>query len=222
MSPELTKCCGRPPRLISKAGYGYSIICMECGFGASSEEASSTYQSAANEWEEMKASWSPAPKGPIKILVKELSAVNEVLRNTACVLGVGGYNAIEVDAEVFQSKISDGINMLTAPMEKMIDDGRARIKELESEVSRLRGLLGQHFVEGFESPGPQPEPEPFKEITVLGIGYKYTLKNEEGEVFIEDTFNNGRFNRTTKVHLLSDRIKTIFKEQMREEATDAQ
>lgn len=219
MSTDLTQCCGRPPRLISKAGYGYSIVCMECGLGAIGETASRTYQSATHEWEELKASWTNPPHGPIKIIVKELAAAHDVLRNTACVLGAGGYNALEVDAAVFQSKISDGIVMLTTPMEKMIDEGRARIKELEAEVVRLKGLVANEFVEGFEV---SSEPVPFKEVTVVGLGYKYTLKNEDGDVFIEDIFHGGRFNRTGKVYLLSERLKTLFKEQMREEATDAQ
>lgn len=150
MTTELTQCCGRPPRLLSKAGYGYSVVCMSCGLGMMDESPSPTFQSAAHEWEEEKASWQSPPQGPAKFLLKELVKANEVLRNTACVLGAGGYNATEVDADVFQSKISDGIGMLMKPMETMLDDRAARIKELEEEVARLRGHIAEEFVSGFE------------------------------------------------------------------------
>jgi len=157
MTTELTQCCGRPPRLISKAGFGYAVVCMSCGLGMMDETPSSTFQSAAHEWEEKKASWHETPQGPAKVLLKELVKANEVLRNTACVLGAGGYNATEVDADVFQSKISDGIGMLTTPMQSMIDEGRARIKELEAEVARLRASLVKEFVASVEENVDEPQ-----------------------------------------------------------------
>jgi hypothetical protein len=44
--------------------------------------------------------------------VREESPAEEALRALACWLGVGGYNAPTVDAEVFKRKIMEGVNML--------------------------------------------------------------------------------------------------------------
>jgi hypothetical protein len=58
----------------------------------------------------------------------------DLLREIACALGVGGYNADAVDVEVFRRKIHDGLDMLTRPLAE-------RAQAAESEVSLLRGTI---------------------------------------------------------------------------------
>lgn len=47
-----------------------------------------------------------------------IEALEDVLRGLASYLGCGGYNAETVDPDVFGRKIRDGIDMLTAPLER--------------------------------------------------------------------------------------------------------
>ncbi|MDB6118574.1 MAG: hypothetical protein JWO08_2355 [Verrucomicrobiaceae bacterium] len=51
-----------------------------------------------------------------EITDQKISDLEGVLRELACSLSVGGYNADRVDPEVFRKKISDGIDLLTQPL----------------------------------------------------------------------------------------------------------
>ena len=55
----------------------------------------------------------PVDQGRVEAL--EEAPAEEVLRGLASYLGVGGYNADKVDADVFDRKIRDGIDMLVKP-----------------------------------------------------------------------------------------------------------
>lgn len=176
MTKELTQCCGRPPRLISKPGYGYSVVCMSCGLGMMDELPSSTFQSAAHEWEEKKASWNPSSHGPAKVLLKELNEANDVLRNTACVLSVGGYNASEVQADVFGKKITDGIEMLVKPLETMIQARDERIAELEAENLRLKGRVAEEVLSVTEREDKTRKYEVV--VTAVSNGRTYELRRD--------------------------------------------
>lgn len=121
-------CCDQPPRLISGDGIGYNLVCMECGRGLSGKNVGMTYQSAVYAWNQIFNTWVvPKVNNPGTVILKELNDANDVLRNLACTLGAGGYNASVVDAEVFASKIHAGIEMLTKPL---LD----RIESLEQEL----------------------------------------------------------------------------------------
>lgn len=66
-----------------------------------------------------------------------------VLRKLACWLGVGGYNAPKVDAEVFHRKIVDGVQMLlrdaSPPKRKRLTDERGEfLAWWKSEPHRLK------------------------------------------------------------------------------------
>src|SRR5438132_6945779 len=128
---ELKYCCGRPPRLIHKKDTGYSVVCMECGLGLKDNYFSVTSKLAEEDWVIKTSSYHSRPVGPAKVLLKELNDAHDVLRNFACILGVGGYNAPEVDAYVFSKKISDGIDMLTAPLMKWIEELQAENRKLK-------------------------------------------------------------------------------------------
>jgi hypothetical protein len=70
--------------------------------------------------------------------VREESPAEDALRALACWLGVGGYNAPTVDAEVFKRKIMAGVSMLA---EGVPDALRYRaLRELGAAPSDWRGL----------------------------------------------------------------------------------
>lgn len=56
---------------------------------------------------------------------------------------------------------------------------------------------------------------PFKPLVVKAYGSTYTLRNEKGEVFIEDHINNGKWNRVTMKWLLGDELNEMFEEASR-------
>jgi len=57
---------------------------------------------------------------------QRITDLEDVLRSLVCSLSAGGYNADVVDPAVFEKKIRDGINMLTAPLQE-------RIRQLEAQ-----------------------------------------------------------------------------------------
>ena len=121
-------CCGQPPRLLQGEGFGYALMCNECGNGFSGNFRGDTFQSAKVLWDrDFDISLKPRPGSVPMFLLKELNDAHDVLRNVAYVLGVGGYNATYVDAAKFSDKIHSGIDMLTKPL---LD----RIEQLEQQL----------------------------------------------------------------------------------------
>lgn len=68
---------------------------------------------------------------------KRAEDAEEVLRGLASYLGVGGFNAETVDADVFDRKIRDGIEILTAPLRQ----GWQRYLKLRSIGAAPNGTL---------------------------------------------------------------------------------
>lgn len=139
MAGDFKLCCNQPPRLFSGEGFGYALMCMECGRGIHSNFKASTYQGVQHLWDNRSQQISgPRSQGNIstmaEFLLKELNDAHDVLRNLAFVLGAGGYNATHVDAKVFEKKIHAGIDMLTKPLLDQIDTLR---KEKEALQGRL-------------------------------------------------------------------------------------
>ena len=127
-------CCGQPPRLISGEGFGYALVCMECGNGLKNSFHGSTFQTANALWNrDFDICLKPKPTDVAFFLLRELNDAHEVLRSLACVLGAGGYNATDVDVKVFGAKIHDGINMLVNPLMDRIDKMAAELKQLRGE-----------------------------------------------------------------------------------------
>lgn len=66
---------------------------------------------------------------------KERDEAQEALRSLACYLGVGGYNAPNVDAKIFEQKIRHGIDELIKVerngIEAERDEAMAMLKNLE-------------------------------------------------------------------------------------------
>lgn len=78
--------------------------------------------------------------GFIRALIAEnerLQGCEDVLRNLASYCGCGGYNAPEVDPEVFAKKIMDGINIFN-PLAKLADQRGAECDQLKAENEALR------------------------------------------------------------------------------------
>ena len=69
---------------------------------------------------------------------ERLQGCEEVLRQLASYCGCGGYNAPEVDPEVFAKKIMDGINILNDPLVALADKRAAERDELKLEVAGLK------------------------------------------------------------------------------------
>lgn len=59
-------------------------------------------------------------------------AANDALRSLASFVGAGGYNASTVDAAAFERKIRDGIDALTAPLQKEVERLRAELNARNS------------------------------------------------------------------------------------------
>lgn len=166
---SLRHCCGQPPRLLSGEGFGYALICTECGKGMDSYFRSNTYQSAEHLWNtHSEKACSPKESIVPMFLLKELNDAHDVLRSLAYTLGVGGYNATQVDAEVFSNKIHNGIEMLTAPLLKQIDD-------LKADKERLLGRVAEEVVSGFEKDEKiaQNKEVVVAELTLEGCNYKF-------------------------------------------------
>lgn len=66
---------------------------------------------------------------------ERIRQLEDALRSLACSLSAGGYNADVVDPLVFEKKINDGIDMLTAPLQE-------RIRQLEALSSEQRQIVG--------------------------------------------------------------------------------
>lgn len=69
---------------------------------------------------------------------ERLQGCEEVLRQLASYCGCGGYNAPEVDPEVFAKKIMDGINILNDPLVQLAERRAAERDQLRAEVAGLR------------------------------------------------------------------------------------
>lgn len=78
-----------------------------------------------------------------KDIQNRLEACEDVLRGLAAYVGNGGYNATSVDPEVFDAKIRDGIDRLSAPLEQLVADLREDRVKLQSENESLRQELRQ-------------------------------------------------------------------------------
>ena len=198
ISDGLRLCCGQPPRLISGPGIGYLLCCMECGRGMM-DNAQNTYQSAAARWDKYIDDSSEVLDGIPLLILKELNAANDVLRSLAFSLSVGGYNSTNVNAEVFDKKIHEGINMLTDPLLAMIDAKNLRIKELEESL----GKVPKKFI---LPPEVDAWPADYVGLTVSAYGMKYTME-VDGVLQVDDVIGLGRHNRKVKEHLVDDRVR---------------
>ncbi|KAB0489710.1 hypothetical protein [Pseudomonas vancouverensis] len=69
---------------------------------------------------------------------ERLQDCEDVLRQLASYVGAGGYNAPEVDPEVFARKILDGINILNDPLAQLVIEKGERIAQLKAECEALR------------------------------------------------------------------------------------
>lgn len=105
-------CCDYPPMVISGEGFGYCIICKECGRGIGGEGRADTFVGAEYLWVQLFETLEKREESVTSILLKEVTRSEEVLRNLAFVLGAGGYNSSEFDINVFEKKILAGIQML--------------------------------------------------------------------------------------------------------------
>lgn len=140
---NLNLCCGQPPRLLQGEGFGYALICMECGNGLGGGFRGDTFQSARFLWNrDFDISIIPKPTSVPLFLLKELNDAHDVLRNLSATLGAGGYNATYVDAKTFEKKIVDGIDMLTKPLLDQIDTLR---KEKEALLNRVADEVISEF-----------------------------------------------------------------------------
>ncbi len=146
-------CCDQPPRLLSKEGFGYALICMECGNGMNNEFWGRTYQSAEHLWSLYSDLRAGQTSFVTKILLEELNEAHDTLRNVAFVLGAGGYNATHVDAKKFGEKIHWGIDALSAPLLKMIKDRDAEIKKLKEEPGPVEFVLIGQTLYGLREDG---------------------------------------------------------------------
>lgn len=78
---------------------------------------------------------------------ERLRGCEEVLRQLASYCGAGGYNAPEVDPEVFAKKIMDGINILNDPLAQLAEKRGAERDQLKAENELLRKLAGKNSSE---------------------------------------------------------------------------
>jgi hypothetical protein len=69
---------------------------------------------------------------------ERLVGCEDVLRQLASYVGAGGYNASEVDPEVFARKILDGINILNDPLAQLILKKDEQIDQLKAENAGLK------------------------------------------------------------------------------------
>lgn len=66
---------------------------------------------------------------------------DDVLRSLAAYVGNGGYNAEKVDADVFEAKVRDGVDAISAPLDAIIADLRTDRVKIQSENELLRTEL---------------------------------------------------------------------------------
>lgn len=80
------------------------------------------------------------PKTILALLaeIERLEGCEEVLRQLASYVGSGGYNAPEVDPEVFAKKILDGINILNDPLAQLAEKRAEERDQLKAENEALR------------------------------------------------------------------------------------
>ena len=69
---------------------------------------------------------------------ERLEGCEDVLRQLASYVGSGGYNAPEVDPEVFARKIMDGINILNDPLAQLVIKKGEQIDQLKAEIAGLK------------------------------------------------------------------------------------
>lgn len=166
---NLNLCCGQPPRLLQGEGLGYALMCMECGNGLSGGFRGDTFQAAKFLWNrDFDICIKPKPASVSMFLLKELNEAHDVLRNVAFTLGVGGYNATDVNAEVFANKIHNGIDMLTAPLLKQIED-------LKADKDRLLGRVADEVLSGWRKDEKiaQNKEAIVAELTLEGCSYAF-------------------------------------------------
>ncbi len=80
----------------------------------------------------------------LRVESEHLRGCEDVLRQLASYCGAGGYNAPEVDPEVFAKKIMDGINILNDPLAQLAEKRGAERDSLKTENEALRGLYQMH------------------------------------------------------------------------------
>jgi hypothetical protein len=73
--------------------------------------------------------------------ISRTEQLEEALRSLAAYVSAGGYNAPEVDPDVFYDKVVWGIDHLTQPLNKLIEDLRADRVKLQGENEMLRQEL---------------------------------------------------------------------------------
>lgn len=206
-------CCGQPPRLLQGEGLGCALMCMECGRGLFSNFRADTYQGAQHLWDNRSQQiQGPMSQGTISavamFLLKELNDAHDVLRNLAFVLSAGGYNATQVDAKVFENKIHSGIDMLTAPLLKQIED-------LKADKERLLCRVADEVISGFEKDEKiaQNKEAIVAEITIEGCRYEFK-KNGMVDITI---LGSGR-GFTRHVNNISLSVQKALEEQLKKEA----
>lgn len=79
-------------------------------------------------------------------LKQKLELAEEVLRNLACYVGAGGYNAPEVDPIAFENKIREGIAALTEPLEQQLAQARQERDKLQAFKDWVHNYLDRHGV----------------------------------------------------------------------------
>ncbi len=167
---NLNLCCNQPPRLLQGPGFGYALICTECGNGLGRGFQGDTFQSARFLWNrDFDISIKPKPASVPLFLLKELNDAHDVLRSLAGALGVGGYNASQVDAKIFGAKVSDGIVMLTKPLLDQIDT-------LRKEKDRLQTRVAEEILSGFEKDEKIAQNKEAVVVELTFEGCSYALK----------------------------------------------
>lgn len=107
----------------------------------------------------------------LKAELERVRAQNESLadhmRVLACRLGAGGYNAPEVDPDVFASKIHGGIDMLVDPLVADLERVRADAERLRNISERACLLLEKG---SFKSPDALSAMRVIEDFDALGKG----------------------------------------------------
>lgn len=83
----------------------------------------------------------------LRVESEHLRGCEDVLRQLASYCGAGGYNAPEVDPEVFAKKIMDGINILNDPLAQLAEKRGAERDQLKAENELLRKLASKNSSE---------------------------------------------------------------------------
>lgn len=207
---EVKLCCGQPPRLMSGEGFGYALICTECGNGLGGGFRGDTFQSAQFLWNrDFDISLIPKPTSVPLFLLKELNEAHDVLRNIACVLGVGGYNATDVDAKVFEKKILEGIDMLVKPLNDRIEQLEKEGLKTEKSLMASESSLLKMFIDS---------PEQIVSSVMCGQT-KYTLFTN-GDVLIQ-YLGSTLSDRTMRISSVALSVQQLFEEDLAKQKLNA-